>query len=170
LGQDEKDQLKNFAAQGGKLIVAGADALGINATESAVVRIPVDPGKDYNTAMEKDFEHASPDSQQAFFDTLQGSSAVKIKAGVHVATSIARTSDGHINVFLANFDGLVAGSNPVQTPQNGVEVVVKSSSEGKGYFLPFLGDAQSLKGTQHNGAVTFTLPAITKGAVFWYEP
>jgi hypothetical protein len=170
LGQDERDSLKNFVAQGKKLIIAGADASGVDANQSGVVRISVDPGKEYNTALEKDFDHASPDSQQAFLDSLQGSGAVKIKAGAHVATSVARSSDGHINVFLANFDGLVAGSNPVQTPQNGVEVVVKSSSEGKGYFLPFLGDAQPVKGTQHEGAVSFTLPTITKGAVFWYEP
>jgi hypothetical protein len=29
---------------------------------------------------------------------------------------------------------------------------------------------QELKGVQTGGRVTFTLPTISKGAVFWYEP
>jgi len=69
----------------------------------------------------------------------------------------------------ANFAGLVGGKNPVQTPQTGVEVTLTSKSQGRGFFLPFLGETQALKGVQHGDAVTFTLPAITKGAVFWYE-
>jgi hypothetical protein len=93
---------------------------------------------------------------------------VRIKAGPLVATSIARTSDGHINCFFANFAGLRGGVNPVQTPQDGVEVSVKAKAE-KGYFLPFLGDVQAVKGVRRGDAVTFTLPTITKGAVFWYE-
>jgi hypothetical protein len=94
---------------------------------------------------------------------------VKIKAGPQVATSISRTSDGHVNCFFANFAGLRGGSNPVQTPQSGVEVSVASKAEGKGYFLPFLGEVQMLKGIRRGDSISFTLPAITKGAVFWYE-
>jgi len=74
-----------------------------------------------------------------------------------------------VNVFLANFDGLRGGSNPIQTPQNGVTVTVKSSGDLKGSFLPFLGDAQAVKGVHSGDSVTFTLPTITRGAVFWYE-
>lgn len=94
---------------------------------------------------------------------------MKINAGPQVATSVARTSDGHVNVFFANFTGLVAGSNPVQTPQNGVEVSVASKTDGKGFFLPFLGDVQPVEGTRHGDSMSFKLPEITKGAVFWYE-
>jgi hypothetical protein len=86
-----------------------------------------------------------------------------------MATSIARTSDGRMNVFFANFAGLKAGSNPVQTPQSGVQVTVTAKGEIKGSFLPFLGEAQPLAGVRHGDAVTFALPAITKGAVFSYE-
>jgi hypothetical protein len=120
--------------------------------------------------LEKDFEHASPDSQQEFLNSLKGGDAMRIKAGPHVATSVARTSDGHLNAFFANFAGLVGGANPNQTPQGGVEVSVKSSSEGKGFFLPFMGEVQTVKGSRSGDHVTFTLPEITRGAVFWYEP
>jgi hypothetical protein len=118
--------------------------------------------------MEKDFEQATPDSQEAFFESLKGGNSVLIKAAPQVATSIARTPDGHVNVFFANFAGLRGGSNPVQTAQSGVEVSVPSKDANSGYFLPFLGEAQAVKGVRHGDRTTFSLPPITKGAVFWY--
>lgn len=169
LGESEKSLLQSFVASGKRLVVTGTDATGAGDAKN-VIRFPECPGKAYNAALEKDFEHASPDSQQAFLDGLQDDSTVQIKAGPLVATSIASTSDGHINCFFANFAGLRGGANPIQTPQTGVEVRVASKSDGKGFFLPFLGELQALKGTRHGDVVTFTLPPITKGAVFWYEP
>jgi hypothetical protein len=169
LGDSEKKWLQTFVAEEKTLVITGLDATGTG-TGRNVLRLSADPGRAYNAALEKDFEHASPDSQQAFFDSLQGGSAVKIKAGTQVATSVARTSDGHVNVFFANFSGLRGGSNPIQTPQTGAEVTLTSNVEGKGFFLPFLGDTQAVKGTRHGDAVSFALPPITKGAVFWYEP
>jgi len=169
LGDIEKSWLQAFAAQGKRLVITGSDATGIDGSRS-VVRFPACPGKAYNAALEKDFEHASPDSQQDFFDSLQSAGAVRIKAGAQMATSIARTSDGHLNCFFANFAGLRGGANPIQTPQSGVEVSVTSKSDGKGFFLPFLGEAQVVKGIRHGDAITFSLPLITRGAVFSYEP
>ena len=168
LGESEKNWLNQFVTQGKRLVIAGADATGLGSSPN-VVRLADGPGKAYNAALERDFDHATPDSQAAFFNSLHGGSAVQIKAGLQVATSIAQTSDGHVNCFFANFTGLRGGSNPVQTPQSGVEVSVKSKSGGKGFFLPFLGDVQEVKGTAHGGTTTFELPTITKGAVFWYE-
>ena len=168
LGESEKRTLQAFAAHG-KVVITGADATGLGALQN-VVRLPDSPGKVYNAALEKDFDQAAPESEQAFFDSLQGGIAVKIKGGPQVATSIARTSDGHVNVFFANFAGLRGGSNPVQTPQTGVEVSVAGKAEGKGFFLPFLGDLEPVKGSRHGDIVKFALPPITKGAVFWYEP
>lgn len=57
----------------------------------------------------------------------------------------------------------------MQTPQSGVQVTVKSKSGEKGFFLPFLGEIQEVEGVRREGSLTFTLPAITKGAVFWIE-
>jgi hypothetical protein len=99
-----------------------------------------------------------------------GSEVVKIKAETQVATSIARTADGHINAFFANFAGLRGGSNLIQASQTGIEVTVKAKSEGHGFLLPFLGEVQTIQSVRHGDALTFILPAIAKGAVFWYEP
>ena len=168
LGDSEKNQLNEFVTQGKRIVIAGAEATGLGSSPN-VIRLADAPGKAYNAALEKDFDQATPDSQAAFFNSLQGGSAVQIKAGLHVATSIAQTADGHINCFFANFTGLRAGSNPIQTPQSGVAVTVKSKRKGKGFFLPFLGDVQEVKGTNHGGRTTFELPTISKGAVFWYQ-
>ena len=135
-----------------------------------MIRLASDPGRAYNAALEKDFESASPESQSEFFANLRGGSEVRIEASPKIATSIARTSDGHINCFFANFAGLRGGVNPVQTPQSGVKVSIPMKSGDKGFFLPFLGDVQTVSGVRNGDSITFTLPVITKGAVFWYEP
>ena len=169
LGESEKSWLQSFAGQGNRLVITGTDATGVGSSQN-VVRFASCPGRAYNAELEKDFEHASPDSEEAFLASLRGGETAQVKAGTHVATSIARTSDGHVNVFFANFAGLVGGSNPVQTPQTGVEVSVSSKTEGRAFLLPFLGEAQAVHGVRHGDSVSFTLPPITKGAVFWYEP
>src|SRR5215469_1706992 len=168
LSDGEKSWLKEFAGKGNRILVTGTDATELG--ESAnVVKMPNCPGKAYETAMEKDFEHATPESQREFFSSLQGGDSVRIQASPHIATSISRNPAGRVSVFLANFDGLRGGSNPIQTPQNGVTVTVKSSGELKGSFVPFLGDGKSVKAVRSGDSVTFTLPTITRGAVFWYE-
>ena len=167
LGASEKSWLQGFAGKGGRLLITGTDATGIASAQN-VVRLPACPGKAYNTALEKDFEGASPDSQHEFFDSLQGGTVFQIKAGPQIATSIALTSDGRVNVFFANFAGLRGSSNPVQTPQNGVEVSVRSQAGEKGFFLPFMGESQEVQGIRHGDTITFALPAIAKGGVFSY--
>jgi hypothetical protein len=168
LGQSEKARLKEFAAAK-RLVVTGTDETEMGDIPN-VVRLRECPGKAYNAAIEKDFEHSSPETARDFFASLQGAGAVRIQASPQIATSIARTSDGHINCFFANFAGLRGGSNPVQTPQNGVEVTVQAKADGKGFFLPFLGQVQAVKGERNGDSVRFSLPTITRGAVFWYEP
>ena len=169
LSEGEKSNLESFVEHGKTLVINGADATGLASLQN-VVRFADDAGKAYNAALEKDFDHATPDSQQKFVDSLRGSSTVKIKASSHIATSIARMPDGHLNCFFANFEGLKGGVNPVQTPQDGIEITLTSSSNGKGYFLPFLGEAQPLTGTRRGDTITFHLPTVTRGAVFWVEP
>jgi len=167
LADSEKAALQDFVGRG-RVVISGADATGL-ASSKNVVRLQDSPGEAYEAALVKDFAQSSPDSQPAFFQSLQGGDMVRIQAGPQVATSIARTNGGHVHCFFANFAGLQAGVNPVQTPQTGVEVSVKSKSEIKGFFLPFLGEVQSVQGVRHGDAITFALPPITKGAVFWNE-
>jgi len=85
-----------------------------------------------------------------------------------MATSIAQV-EGKPHVFFANFAGLKGGVNPVQTPQTGVRVSVTGASKPRGFFLPFMGEVSSVDGVAGSDGVTFTLPPIEKGAVFWWE-
>jgi hypothetical protein len=76
--------------------------------------------------------------------------------------------NGETHVFLANFAGLVGGKNPVQTPQT-VTIRVPNVRGSSAYFLPFLGNIQRLEGLSKQRTVTFSLPPISKGAVFWLQ-
>ncbi len=169
LREGEKSSLRTFVDEGKRLIITGTDATGIGSRQN-VARFGACPGKAYNAMLEKDFDHASPESQRAFLESLRGGEKVRVKAGEHIATSIARTTDGHINVFFANFAGLRGSSNPIQTSQAGIEVDVTSKIEGNGFFLPFLGEVQTIRGVRDGDGIVYALPAISKGAVFWFEP
>jgi hypothetical protein len=51
-----------------------------------------------------------------------------------------------------------------------VKVTLNAKLGTKGFLLPFLGDARPVQGERHGDSLTFTLPTITRGAVFWVEP
>ena len=168
LDSDEKEGLRELVGRGIHLIVTGNDATGIGASKQ-VIHIAECPGKKYNTMIERDFEHASPDSQESFLASLAGKETVRVDAGPHVATSISRSADGSIKVFFANFSGLRGGVNPVQKPQTGIIVAVESKSDKDGWFLPFMGEAQPVKGIRDHKEIRFSLPTVNKGGVFSFE-
>ena len=85
-----------------------------------------------------------------------------------MATQIARV-DGKVHIFFANFKGLVAGQNAVQTAEKGIRVSRAAASAGKAWFLPFLGEAQEVEGQRHDADLVFVLPDVQKGAVVWFE-
>jgi hypothetical protein len=168
LDDSERGWLKSYAASGKKLVITGEDATQLTPA-SNVIRIEPCPGKEYMAALEKDFEHTTPDSQASFLKNLEGTTGIHIAASPEVATSIALV-DGKPHLFLANFAGLRGGVNPVQTVQSGVKVTVSSGEKSAGFFLPFMGEVQKVEGVRIAGGTSYTLPPISKGAVFWYEP
>lgn len=168
ISEVERAWLQKYAADGKNLVITGADATQLGASPN-LVRFPDCPGKAYSAAVERDFEHATPDLEEVFLKSLKGGTAITVAASPRLATSIALV-DGKPHVFLANFAGLRGGENPVQTPQSGVQVTIPAESKGKAFFLAFLGDVQELKGVQTGGRMSFSLPTISKGAVFWFEP
>ncbi len=167
LNEEERAWLRKYVAAGKKLVITGADMTQLG-NSPEIVRFADCPGKAYAARLAADFEHAAPDSEVAFLKSLQPKSTISVTASPQVATSIFLV-DGKPHVFFANFAGLRGKVNPVQTPQTGVRVTIAGVSKGKGFFLPFLGEVQSLNSVQSNGHTIFTLPEISKGAVFWYE-
>ena len=168
LSEHERSWLEQYAGRGKRLILTGNNPLHAG-HPAKLVQFPTCPGKAYLGALEADFEHTTPLSEQAFLDSLPTNRGIEISASPSVATSVAQV-DGVDHVFLANFAGLVGGKNPVQTPQTDIKISLPAIPGGSGYFLPFLGDVQKLPGSPQNGRVTFTLPPVAKGGVFWYRP
>jgi hypothetical protein len=131
-----------------------------------MVRFSDCPEKAYLAALEQDFAAASPNMPSKFLQALRPGDAVQVSASAWLATDIALV-DGKLHVFFANFKGLRAGTNPVQTPETGATITVHGA--GEGYFLPFLGSAQKLPGEWDGSKTTFKLPPINKGGVAWIE-
>jgi len=164
----EKTLLQKYVGSGKTLIVTGEDATAIGGAEN-IVRFRKCPGAEYSTALKNNFEFANPDQERAFLEQLKGADAIRVVASPLVATSIARI-DGKPHVFFANFAGLRGKMNPIQAPQTGIQVAITGGRKGHGFFLPFLGSVLPLEGTVGLHRVTYNLPAIQKGAVFWWEP
>ncbi len=168
MSDGERASLRTYVAANKVLLLTGEDATGLGNTAN-VIRFSKCPGKDYSAALQKDFDATTPDREHEFLQSLKAEAAVRVLASPLLATSIARV-DGKPQVLFANFAGLRGGVNPIQTPQTGVQVIISGASKGRGFFLPFLGDVRPLDGTVDGGSITYNLPAIEKGAVFWYEP
>jgi hypothetical protein len=147
LHDQEKDWLREFVEKGRTLAITGADATQLGKAPN-VLQFPKDP---------------------EFLKTLKNTGEVEVTASPMIATSIAAV-EGKPHIFFANFAGLRSRANPVQTPQTGVRVRMTKAGKGKAFFLPFLGEVQEVSGVpESDGRTSYTLPTITKGAVFWYE-
>ncbi len=166
LGDEERHALSDQVSRGTRLIVTGTDATGLSS--GAVRRFPECPGRAYLERLEKDFETTSPSAASAVIEAFAPDQSVRVDASPSVATDIVRVR-GKLHIFFANFDGLVAGQNAVQRPQQGIRVSLPTTGSGKAWFLPFLGEAVEIRGQRQNGALVFVLPEIQKGAVVWFE-
>jgi hypothetical protein len=168
MSEEERAWLGKYVGSHKTLIVTGEDDTQLGAV-AGVVRFSNCPGKDYYAALQKNIAETTPDREHDFLESLKPETPIRVVASPLVATSIAQVN-GKPHVFFANFAGLQGGVNPVQTRQTDVQVTVSGATHGHGFFLPFLGDLQPLSGTVGDAGTTFKLPAIEKGAVFWFEP
>jgi len=168
LSDDERAQLRAYVGSKKVLVITGENATGLEHSAN-VIEFRRCPGKDYSASLQKDFASTNPEQEHAFLGSLKGETAVEVVGSPLLATSISRVG-GQPHVFFANFAGLVGGRNPIQTAQSGVRVTISGSSKGSGFLLPFLGEVHPVKGTAGVQGVTYQLPAIDKGAVFWVEP
>jgi hypothetical protein len=166
--EEERAWFRKYVNAGKTLVITGEDATQLGAAAN-VVRFTKCPGNDYYALLQQNIVGTNPDREREFLASVKTGTEVGVVASPMMATSIARV-DGKTQVFFANFAGLQGGVNPVQTPQAGVQVTVSGKTKGHGFFLPFLGDVKPLGGVTSDAGLTYKLPAIEKGAVFWYEP
>jgi hypothetical protein len=167
MSDEEKSLLRKYAESGKTLVITGQDATGLGDATN-IVRFSNSPGAEYYHKLQSDFASGNPDEEKEFLNSLKPAQKIQVRAGTSVAASIAEVN-GKPHIFFANFTGLRGGVNPVQTAQTGVQVVVEGTDKAHGFFLPFLGQVSTLDGAVDQGNVTFTLPTIEKGAVFWWE-
>jgi hypothetical protein len=168
ISDEEKALLLKYAQSGKRLVLTGDHAKELGIAQN-LVQFDTFSGRDYYAVLQKHIEQAAGDREREFLEGLKSETPVRVVASPLMATSIAQV-DGKPHVFFANFAGLQGGVNPIQTPQTDVQVTISGATRGHGFFLPFLGEVQSLTGNVRTAGITYKLPAIEKGAVFWYEP
>jgi len=165
LSREETAALRRYAGSIGRIVATGVvseELLG----QTNLIHLADSPGARYMALAGSHFDDCSPNSEKPFLDSLSGG-GIRVKASPMVAAQIAAV-DGGVHVFFANFQGLRAKENAVQTPESRAEVNVPG--EVKGHFLPFLGEETTIAGRFENGSTHFDLPEIAKGAVVWFEP
>ena len=163
----ENEGIDAFVKSGKRLIVTGDQNATLGRSDANIRRFPSCPGEAYTEALERSFAAANPDSQKTFLEALNPSSSIVIEASPLVATSISQV-DGTPHVFFANFAGLQPKEVASQVLQENVRITAERAGE-KGYFLPFLGEVQEIRGVRSARGTVFTLPPIAKGAVFWWN-
>jgi len=167
LGDAERSALGAQVSRGTRLVVTGVDATGLPASPG-LMRFPECPGKTYMAELDRDFEKANPSTATDFIAALAPNMSVRIEASSSVTTQIARV-DGKLHIFFANFNGLAANRNAVQTPEKGIRVSVPAADTGGAWFLPFLGETLEIEGQRQADDLVFVLPDVHKGAVVWFE-
>ncbi|HSS96084.1 MAG TPA: family 10 glycosylhydrolase [Terriglobales bacterium] len=162
LNDTEKQSLKSFVDQGGKLVVLGVDATGLPESAKKTV-LANDPGKAYFNALESDFGAGSANAPKDLLDALGTNDDIQLDAPATVASNFAIVN-GTPHVYLSNFGGLVPGKVVVPTPVD-VHVKVPAAMGDTLSYLSFLGDTKVVHGVKHGDKVEFTLPPLERGAV-----
>jgi len=166
--ENERAWLHRYVADKNRLVITGEDSTQLSAS-AQVARFARCPGADYYAALQKSVTESNPQQEREFLEALRPENPVHVSDSPLIATSIAQVN-GKLHVFFANFAGLRGGANFIQTPQTGVKVTISNSTSRHGFFLPFLGEVQPLVGSVSGTTVSYELPPIEKGGVFWSEP
>jgi hypothetical protein len=163
LNETERASLKAFVDHGGRLVILGEDASGIQKSTQKVV-LSADPAGAYYNAMESDFAAGSANPPKDLLNAFSGSDDIQLDAPPTVAANFA-TVNGAPHVYLSNFGGLVPGKVVVPTPANSIKVKVPAAMGDSLSYLPFLGETQIVRGVKRGELIEFTLPPLERGAV-----
>ena len=167
LGETEQKSLEEYVKSGRTLVLAGENAPALASQSGKIVRFADSPGKAYYDQLGQSFADTSPDSQQKVLAAVAPGSDIEISASPQVATSISFV-EGSPHIFFANFSGLKPHEVAVPATQKDIVVTV-SRKVGAGHFLPFLGKTQDVHGKTSGDKTVFTMPDISRGAVFWFD-
>jgi hypothetical protein len=161
----ERGALKVLSAAGTRMVITGQNATGLAAGPN-VTLMPNCPCRRYEQSLDDNMDKAEPSQAREFLDALRHQGEIEITASPRLATSIAMV-DGKPHIFFANFDGLIAGKNPIPSPQTGITLRTRTRATVR--FLPFLGNVQEIRGTADGDHYLYRLPQLTRGGVAWVE-
>ena len=164
LSAEERESLKKLAAAGKQIVVTGKGSLELGDSVN-VVSFADCPCRKYAESMDVNLEKADPSRAADFFAAMHHAPEVEIVATPQVATSVAMV-DGKVNIFLANFNGLRGGVNPLATPQKGITVRAHGT---QAFYLPFMGEVQPVAGEKDGDWTVFRLPTVERGGVVWID-
>ncbi len=167
LAEAERSQLQTFLAEGGQLIVDGADAAALPASP-LIIRLKDSPGAGYLAGLEKNVEEGSKHAPAEFLAALKVNPEFLIEAGPLVATNVGAV-DGKPHAFFVNFASLVPHRNLIPSSESGARITVPASRKCRLEFLPFLGEAHRIEGKRKGDRLVFELPSFDRGAVAWIE-
>lgn len=161
MSDPERAALKSLSAAGKKIVITGENSSGLAAGDN-VALLPDCPCRKYEKSLDPNLDNGNPDRAQDLLSAIRHQSDITITAPTTAATSIAEV-DGKQQIFIANFTGLRGGVNPIPTPQKEISIRLRSAHQV--HWLPFMGDAQDLRGEPTAGGVLYRLPAVDRGGV-----
>lgn len=165
LNESEKKALSNYTGKGGRIIVTGQNATGLDPSKQ-VVAFENCPAKAYLESLQRDFSAASEEFPRAFLQALQVKGEIDLEASPTIAANFGLVN-GTPHIFLANFGGLVPGKVATPAPAVGAKISIPASMGESLAYLPFLGQKKILRGTRQGSLVQFELPPIERGAIAW---
>jgi hypothetical protein len=163
LDETEKAQLKQFAANQGKLVVTGDNQTGIAPGEK-LVRFEKCPAAEFFRGIQADFSKGSTDAPREFLQALAVRHDIEVEAPLTVASNFGEVH-GQPQIFLANFGGLVPHKTAIPRRESQIKVRIAASLVDSLTYLPFLGEATTVHGQRRGEQMEFTLPAVERGAI-----
>jgi hypothetical protein len=167
LSEQEAAGVKSFADGGGHVVLTGKTDARLDGLKEAK-RFPDQPEIRYLDTAQKDFYAVSPASEADLLHAIATESDVQVSASQNVVVHEARVN-GRTTLFLANFSGLQAGQNETPAEQRGIRVTAQAALGKKLHWLPFLGTETTVEGQASGDGTSFTLPALERGGVAWFE-
>jgi hypothetical protein len=164
----EKDALRGFVANRGKIVITGHDETGLPPS-GKIMHFENCPAREFLVGLRADFAKGSQRQPAKLSQALEVRHDLEVDAPSTVASNFGAV-DGKPQIFLANFGGLVPGKIAVPELVHGIKIRVSAARGDSLTYLPFLGEPQTLKGVRHGEQLEFVLPDLERGAIVTVDP
>jgi hypothetical protein len=167
---EEAQLLRHYAESGGHVVIAGEVDSELGGMAGAV-HLRTDAALQYLAEAAKDYGGTEVDPHSELLDAVStaDTSASITVTGTKNLVAHATKIDGVPYLFIANFEGIIAGERLTPIAQRDIRIEVPASLGESIHVLPFLGVETVLKGSKTGERVSFVIPRIERGAVVWFK-